>query len=74
MNGVVRMAAGEALGHMLRDCLYDAMILDFVAKKESRHLFRLTVSAPDAAQEACLTLVKRLQYVTEFYQSRWDRL
>lgn len=74
MDGVVRVAVAQALGHMLGDRLYDAMILEFVPKAEIRGLFRRPVSAPGAAREAYLDLVKRLQYVTEFYRSRWDRL
>jgi len=74
MDGVVRMAVAQALGHMLGDRLYDAMILEFVPKEEIRELFRRPVSAPGAAREAYMGLVKRLQYVTEFYRSRWDRL
>ncbi len=74
MDGVVRVAVAQALGHMLGDRLYDAMILEFVTKGEIRGLFRLPLSAPGAAREAYLGLVKRLQYVTEFYRSRWDRL
>jgi len=65
---------GRALGYMLGERLYSAVIQEFVAKEEVRELFRAPLARPGYAETLYTGLRRRLRHVRDFYRSREERL
>lgn len=77
INGLdlsVRLGFAHALGYMLGDRLFDALVQGHAQKEEIRRLFRRSFDRPGEPLSEYLYLVRRLQHVPELYASRMERI
>ncbi|MBI5360428.1 MAG: ChaN family lipoprotein [Planctomycetes bacterium] len=64
----------HALGYILGEKLYSAMIQDFITKQELKELFCTDFTLPDCAFSTYLSLIKKLQFVKDLYESKTEKM
>lgn len=66
--------AAQALGYILGERIFSAVVQGFVARDELRELFRAPLEPTGEAERLVRAWQHRLRNVTDFYTSREDRL